>query len=148
MSRLLGLLVFLLGFAVDPAEAGERWPPRGGSCDAASWFCAGPRGLYYRGPPPLFGVPSYARPDRHLVPPPAIRPRWQGRPGGHERRPPLGRIPGPVICDPARGTCFSIRPPHPRDTYGFAWRGLDGSTRRLYRPERPQPRYRHRPDWR
>ncbi|HMR33710.1 MAG TPA: hypothetical protein PKA13_23515 [Geminicoccaceae bacterium] len=145
MSRLLGLLVFLLGLAADPADAGDRWPPKAGACDPASWFCAGPRGLYYRGPPPMFGVPSYARPDRYLVPPPAIRPRWQDRPGFRDRRPPLGRIPGPVICDPGRGTCFALEPP-PRGRHGLAWRGLDDGRQRLYRPERP--RHRHRHDWR
>ena len=146
MSRLLGLLVLLLGFSADPAEARDRWPPKARSCGAASWFCGGPRGLEYRGPPPFFGVPSYARPARHVVPPPMIRPRWQARPGFHGRRPPLGRLPGPVICDPGRGTCFSLRPPRPRDTYGFAWRGLDDSSRRLYRPHRPQPHERWRRD--
>jgi hypothetical protein len=147
MPRLLGLLVFLIGLAAIPAEARDRWPPKARHCDAFSWFCAGPRGLEFRGPPRSFGVPHYARPDRHLVPPRFIRPRWHTRPGIHHRKPQRHGRPGFVICDPGRGICFPLRPPQ-RRSHGFAWRGIDDSTHRLFRPERPAPHSRFRSEWR
>ena len=151
MPKLLGFLVLLLGFAAVSAEAKERWP-KARHCDALSWFCAGPRGLENRLPPPFFGVPSYARPDRRWLPPPTFRPKPYLQPRPHVRpdfREPVRprRHAGPVICDPGRGVCFRPHPDHrPR---GFAWRGLDDRPHRLYRPDRrPPPSVRFRPEWR
>lgn len=130
MRRLLGCLVAVLGFAAPVAtpEAGERWSPKIGRCDALSWFCAGPRGgLDYRGPPTFRGVPSYARPDLGFVRPPVARPWPPVRGDRAVRPPPRGAHPGD------------------RPLRGFAWRGLDDRSYRLYRPDpRPTPHHRFR----
>ena len=169
MRRLLGFLVFLLGFAAAAAEAKERWP-KARHCDPLSWFCAGPNGLESRGPAPFFGVPSYARPDRgwrsHAgrhrgwspdarhdrgwTVPPTVRPRHYVPTRPDVSDPPRPRRhTGPVICDPGRGVCYRPQPEPSARPRGFVWRGLDDGPHRLYRPDRRSPPpVRFRPEWR
>lgn len=159
MRGLLGLLVFLLGFAAVLAEARERGP-RARHCDPLSWFCAGPNGLENRAPAPFYGVPSYARPDRGWpsqvrrdrgwAVPPDVGPRHYVPPQPDFRVPPRPRRQsGPVICDPGRGVCYRPQPEPGRRPHGFVWRGLDDGPHRLYRPDRrPPPSVRFRPEWR
>lgn len=169
MPWLLGLFVALIGLAALPAEARDRWP-KGRHCDGMSAFCAGPGGLEYRGPPRFYGVPDYARPDRHVMPPPVVRPRWHAWPGRHVAPPPVDRPPavrpdwhappeprrdpprrawrpGPVICDPGRGVCYQTQSSERRGA-GFTRHGLDGGVPGLYRPRHPGPHSGFRPEWR